>query len=144
MGVMYSVFPLQPELCAWLDEEGLAYPKEPSRNPRLSEIKAVIAANPRWQAELSDEQIGKRWSALLTMADEAGRKPWCMLQIMELRPAENEFYFEKGDPVMILKFLCDLCVTTGPLVLISDAGDVPLVVQAGDNARALFDGWGNV
>ena len=97
MGVMYSVFPLQPELCAWLDEEGLAYPKEPSRNPRLSEIKAVIAANPRWQAELSDEQIGKRWSALLTMAEEAGRKPWCMLQIMELRPAENEFYFEKGD-----------------------------------------------
>ena len=143
MGVMYSVFPLQPELCEWLDEQGVAYPDVPSRNPRLQELKAVIAARPQWGAEISDEVMGKSWNALLTGIPQAGHEPWCVLQIIALQPGENEFYFENGDPVMILDFLIELCEFTGPLVLISDAGDLPLLVQAGERAQVLFDDWGN-
>ena len=143
MGVMYSVFPLQPELCEWLDEQGVTYPDVPSRNPRLQELKAVIAARPQWSAEISDEVMGKSWNALLTGTRQAGREPWCVLQIIALQPGENEFYFENGDPVMILDFLIELCEFTGPLVLISDAGDLPLLVQAGERAQVLFDDWGN-
>ena len=142
MGVMYSVFPLQAQLCEWLDEQGVAYPDVPSRNPKLEELKAVIEARPQWRAELSAEVMGKSWNALLTGIPQVGREPWCVLQIIVLQPGENEFYFENGDPVMILDFLIGLCEFTGPLVLISDAGDQPLLVQAGDSAQVLFDGWG--
>ena len=143
MGVMYSVFPLQAELCEWLDEQGVAYPDAPSRNPTLDELKAVIAARPQWHAEVSAEIMGKSWNALLTGVPEAEHEPWCVLQIIALQPGENEFYFENGDPVMILDFLIGLCKFTGSLVLISDAGDLPLLVQAGDSAQVLFDDWGN-
>ena len=143
MGVMYSVFPLQAELCEWLDEQGVAYPDVPSRNPTLDELKAVIAARPQWHAELSAQVMGKSWNALLTGIPQAGHEPWCVLQIIALQPGENEFYFENGDPVMILDFLIGLCKFTGPLVLISDAGDLPLLVQAGDSAQVLFDDWSN-
>ena len=142
MGVMYSVFPLQAQLCEWLDEQGVAYPDVPSRNPKLEELKAVIEARPQWRAELSAEVMGKSWNALLTGIPQVGREPWCVLQIIVLQPGENEFYFENGDPVMIFDFLVGLCEFTGPLVLISDAGDLPLLVQAGDSAQVLFDGWG--
>ena len=146
MGVMISVFPLQADLCEWLDEQGVSYPREASRNPTLAEIKAVIASHPEWHAELSDERQGQRFSALLTEAagaESVGRSPWFMMQIIALKPGPNEFYFENGDPLMILKFLCELCAATGPLVLMTDAGDPPLVVQAGASAQALFDGWSN-
>ena len=142
MGVMYSVFPLQPELCEWLDEQGVAYPDVPSRNPRLQELKAVIAARPQWRAEISDEVMGKSWNALLTGTRQAGHEPWCVLQIIALQPSENEFYFENGDPLMILEFLCELCTATGPLVLITDTGAPPLVVHPGGSSQELFDGWG--
>ena len=146
MGVMYSVFPLQADLCEWLEEQGVRYPSQTSRNPTLAEIKAVIASHPKWQAELSDEREGKRFSALLTEvtdAESAERISWCMVQIIALQPGPNEFYFENGDPLMILEFLCELCTATGPLVLITDTGDPPLVVHTGSSSQELFDGWGN-
>ena len=143
MGVMYSVFPLQSELCDWLDEQGVVWPEVPSRNPTLAELKAAIARMPDLQSEASAEVLGQRWSNLLTQTTSGAKRPWCMLQIIALQERENEFYVENGDPVLILQLLAQLCESTGPLVLITDAGDIPRLVQAGDDAQKLFDSWGS-
>jgi hypothetical protein len=143
MGVMYSVFPLEEKMHGWLEEQAIAFPTALSRNPTLVELQEVIASLESHTATQSPGEVGAPWEALVTRNGDANGQSWFVVRILHLTEGENDFYFDKGAPELIIEVLIRLAVKTGPLVLVSDAGDPPLVIQAGKSAKDLFQSWGS-
>lgn len=132
MGVLYSVLPLDPELAAYLRTLKIAVPKKlpSSRLPTPAELVKVAESIPKTKSDLVHTA-----GALRQIHLSATRKPeagwWTSLQVLENTGDDEacEFYFEKGWPALIIEFLIRLTVFTGPLVLIPDTGDDPLLID---------------
>jgi hypothetical protein len=143
MGVMYSVFPLRGDMREWLQGEvGVALPGEDGRNPLASELLQVLRSLEGFETEESGFILGSPWTCLVKHMEDPERGGWLCANILNLEGGENEFYFEKGSPELILEVLARLAFTVGPLVLMTDSGDEPLVVRPGDSAKDLFATWG--
>ncbi len=144
MSAMYSSFPLDEEIKSWLEEQAIEYPSSPEgRNPTLVEIKSAIANLEEYTIKETEAEVGKPWQAFIENKHDTERSDWATLNIITLTDDRNEFYFEKGCPKLIIKFMVFLAQHTGPLVLICDAGDPPLVVTGEADPKALFESWGN-
>ena len=142
MGVMYSAFSITEEMASWLKEEAVDFPTgEASRNPSLAEIKSVLAELNEYSIKCSNEVFGSNWQAFIEHKDDPENKGWAILSILKLQEDENEFYFEKGWPELVIEITTKLAEKTGPLVLICDAGGAPLVVKSGANAGELLATW---
>jgi hypothetical protein len=142
MSVMYSVFPLEHRMREWLEEQNVPLPAVFGRNPTLAELQGAIASLCSHSTKQTTAVLGQSWEAFVTRNGDPESESWCIARIIKLAEGENEFYFEKGSPELIIEVLAKLAEETGPLVLVSDAGDVPLVVEAGKNAEELFLSWG--
>lgn len=143
MSAMYSLFPLAEEMKSWLDEQSIAYPlNTESRNPLLTEIQSAIAQLEDYKVEETPIEVGKHWQAFIQNKDDPEHKGWAILNIICLTDGPNEMYFEKGWPDLIVKITVLLSRHTGPVVLICDAGDPPLVVTADADPDVLFQSWG--
>jgi hypothetical protein len=140
---MYSVYPLVEEIKSWLDEMSVVYPSShEGRNPELTEIQSALAQLDGYSVKASAPEIGKTWQALIENTQGPEENGWALLNIIQLAEGPNEFYFEKGWPDLIVKITHLISRASGPLVLICDAGDPPLVVTAEADPVALFEGWG--
>lgn len=140
---MYSVYPLMAEVRPWLDEQSVSYPPDvEGRNPTLLEIRAALALLLGYSVKETTAEIGKFWQAFIESADSPETKGWAILNILDLAEGPNEFYFEKGFPDLIVAITVLVANYTGPLLLICDAGDPPLVITPGADARELFESWG--
>jgi hypothetical protein len=142
MGVMYSVFPLRGEMREWLQNQGVDLPAEDGRNPLPNELVHVLRSLEGYELEESGFSVGAPWTGLVKHKQDPESGGWLCANIINLAEGENEFYFEKGSPELILEALARLAFTVGPLVLITDSGDEPLVVRPGDAAKELFASWG--
>jgi hypothetical protein len=143
MGAMYSVHPLIEKIKLWLDEQSIEYPADINgRNPTLSEIQQSLGQLVGYSSNMTVAEIGKPWQAFIEDRMDPEKKGWAILNIINLTNSNNEFYFEKGCPDLIVRFTVLLTKYTGPLVLICDAGGPPLVVTASANPQALFESWG--
>lgn len=129
MGVLWTVWPLDEQMQAWLGEQGIEFPDKPSRFPTGGEIKAVLEAFPG-AAEITDNGIGGAYSAFLTLG-AADDEMWTLLQITSFTGDEEpqELWFEKGHEQLIADVLRKLTPACGPLVLIADVGDPPQVID---------------
>lgn len=130
MGVLWTVWPLNEEMKSWLDESGVPYPKLPSRWPKGSEIKEVVASLDDFDIQVNDNGIGAAWQASIVAKKGGDSGEWTLLNIREYTgdDKEQELCFEKGWESLITKVLELLTVHSGPLVLIPDSGAEPTVV----------------
>lgn len=129
MGVLWTVWPLDEQMTAWLDDQGIAYPTQPSRFPTGAEIRAVLSSFPG-NVEVTENGDGGPYSAYVTQGmGEAER--WTLLQVTEFTGNSHpqELWFEKGDEELIKDLLQRLTRACGPLALIADVGDPPQIIN---------------
>lgn len=129
MGVLWTVWPLDEQMRAWLDDQGIAFPDKGSRFPTGSEIKQMLAVFPG-SAEITDNGVGASYSAFLTQG-AADDELWTLLQIAEFTGDDEpqQLWFEKGHEQLIADVLRKLTPACGPLALIADVGDPPQIID---------------
>ena len=133
MGILWTVWPLDEKMCAWLDETGVAYPDVASRFPTGREIKEVVAGLVDFDVEITDNGLGAAWQAFVVSRAGGDTGPWTLLNVSEYSGDDQpqELWFEKGWESLITSILAALAVRAGPLVLIADTGDDPVVIMGG-------------
>ena len=144
MGVLYIVVPLTDEVTGWLEKLGINYPNQcSSRNPFGSEIVSTLDGLTQLSIEYSGEAIGSNWQATVCSKQDPARGPWTLLNIRSFKEfdAENEICFEKGHPNLIVEILHRLTQSTGPLVLVPDTGEDPLVIQPTLSPESMLSSW---
>lgn len=142
MSVIHSIYPIDETMASDLNDESIEYPiGVASRNPFVEEIKAAISTLDVYSVEYTKEVIGKRWQAEIKHKTDPENMAWVLLTIPKLQKGENEFFFESGWPDLILEVVIKIAEKTGPLVLISDADEMPLVVKPDADPKALLASW---
>ena len=124
------MWPLDDQMCAWLDEQQIAYPKAPSRFPTGAEIKRVINSLNGYNVEVNDNGVGASWQASIVHESGGDSGPWTLLNISTYSgDAEpQQLWFEKGWESLVTEILQKLTNACGPLALIADSGDKPTVI----------------
>ena len=142
MGVLYHVEPLDGEMTALLKEMGAAVPRAAGRgrNPTPAEVREAcgalrgfttrfnVKAKARWQAIVEGAKGGEGTIVNVTKFSGAEDKP-------------HAIWFEKGSPGVVLEIVKRLCAGCGPLVVLPDSGDVPVLVTAGAVVKKLLAEW---
>lgn len=129
MGVSHTVLTLldDPAFEPWLHEHGVVLPRPWSahRYPSPAEIRAVLDQQPGYMVEYS---VGPGlWDAYIKV--EAGHKTAIWVRNFSAdETAPHEFFFHKGSEVLNIQILEQLALVCGPLVLVSDAEGLPMVV----------------
>lgn len=129
MGVLYTAWPVDQQMTEWLDELDIEAPKAASRFPSKVETRNALGALRDLRIKYTDNGPGARWSAFIDCADDD-----TLWTVLHAEPKDGnddvtEIHFEKGEPALILALLRDLSSVTGPIVLIADTGDAPVVVH---------------
>lgn len=144
MGVLYIVWPVDEPVREWLASHAIDAPPSASRWPSKREIQVSLKRLHGFQVRVTDNGPGARWDAFVEHAGAAGL--WTVLEAKPRDGADdaNEITFEKGNPALILALLRDLSRVTVPLVLMSDAGDDPVIVSPTIPFRQLVQPWCDV
>jgi hypothetical protein len=130
MGILYTVWPLDPDAKKWLRSQQILFPDIPARWPSRIELEAVLKELKGFAIEYANNGPGKRWDADISDGEEDGN--WTLLHA---EPYEGDdgcthVHFEKGEPTLIVAILRSLSATTGPFMLLPDIGCPPMVVSA--------------
>ena len=132
MGVLWTVWPLDEKMKSWLDETGVEYPAAPSRFPTGSEIKKVVASfKEGFDVKINDNGLNGPWQASIVSKAGGDTGEWALLNISEYSgdDQEQELWFEKGWESLNVKILKELSLHSGPLVLLADTGEEPIVIS---------------
>jgi hypothetical protein len=134
MGVLYTVLPLEPKVLAWLKNLGVELPSGSavSRNPTPAELRAAVTALPGYQAEITEAELGGTWQAWVESTREPEEGPWTLVNVLDYQGehVQREFGFEKGWDTLIVSIVSRVAECCGPLVLLPDTGDRPIVVTS--------------
>ena len=132
MGVLWTVWPLDDDMKSWLDECGVEFPSVSSRFPTGREVKEVLASLSAFDVEIFANGIGGSWQASIVSKSGGDSGEWTLLNISEYSGDEEpqRLWFEKGWESLIVSILKKLARNAGPLVLIPDTGEEPVVVEA--------------
>jgi hypothetical protein len=145
MGVIYCVLPLDDDAEALLRNAEMAVPKFKgrARNPTPKEIRSVCQAMANVQTRVRARK-GRFWQIDIKSTAGGKRAPATLLNIDDFSGNEDEaqeIWFEKGSPALMLEVVRGLAGKCGPLVVLPDTGDAPVVVTARDNVDELLDAW---
>lgn len=150
MGVLYNVFPLSPDIVEWLDANQIAHPQAigETRNPTPGELRKVLQSltgihieyDVRLEYDLS-ANIGT-YGAFIT-TDDTGETPWTQVNVSDYAGEHqpHHIWFDKGWPSLILRILIKLTALTGPLLLVPDTRERPVVVTSTDTVVDLLQQW---
>lgn len=144
MGVLYSVFPIDAEMVTHLVELGVAnqHTGAYTRNPTPAEVRVATKGIPEINSVINESSSGELLQIELTTPDpETG--PWTLINVEDYE-AEHlpcRIWFEKGWPGLILEVLIRITRNTGPLVVVPDTGESPVVVLPTDSMEALIESW---
>ena len=140
MGVIYIAAPLDQELSLWLDElsEEFDYhvPDSSGRAPLVSEVLQVANQLPNANTETFKGDTG------IQLHIERSDETWTSVVLDAVEEdQECSVVFEKGSESLILELVVSLAQACGPFVLVSDTGDLPVLVQASDHPQTLEAKW---
>jgi hypothetical protein len=132
MGVLWIVLPLDEPIKRWLDNLGISFPAKPSRFPTGTEIKTALAEMRGYDVTISDNGLGGCWEADIVDRRGADEYGWALLRILKYAGDDQpqELYFEKGSEAVMAAILSRITTVCGPLVLVPDTGDPPIVIDA--------------
>ena len=130
MGILWTVWPLDSQMTAWLQELEVPHPDVLSRFPTGREIKTVLSKLHGFNVEIRDNGIGFAWQASIVSVLGGDMCEWTLLNINEYSgdDEQQQLWFEKGWESLIKSILCRLVKDAGPLVLIDDASSRPQVI----------------
>ena len=83
MGILWTVWPLDDGMCTWLDEQGVAYSRKPSRFPTGTEIKAVVSGLTSHTVKVNDNGLHAAWQALITQDEDQVGQEWAVLTVSD-------------------------------------------------------------
>ena len=133
------------QIPAWLSEFGIAYAslEKTGRYPTPAEIVQILAgadlieANyPSGKTEgfsgvlITDEYLTGTTSTVLNVVEFSGNSH---------RP--HRIWFEKGSPWLILYLTEKLTHVCGPLIVVPDDSEIPVLVRPGDDETELMEAW---
>ncbi|MFM0640036.1 hypothetical protein PQQ63_25410 [Paraburkholderia metrosideri] len=131
MGVLWTVWPLDSQMNAWLQELEVPHPNVLSRFPTGCEIKTPLSRLHAFNAEIRGNGIGGAWQASIVSVLGGDKGEWTLLLNINEYSGDYEqqrLWFEKGWESLIKTILRHLIKDTGPLVLIDDASSQPQVI----------------
>lgn len=140
MSTLYTVWPLDSEMKAWLESQDIALPDDATaRWPSREEVVALLSALRDFKIRYAENGPNEIWDALVR--EEQDDAWWTLLQAKpkDGSDAVIELSFEGGEPALIIAILRDLSDVTGPLVLMADAD--ALVVGKHVPYEALVHEW---
>ena len=143
MSVTHVVVPLGPSLHDYLDAEGASYPSEVGRRPSLLEVRAAIAVLPDVTAAFDVPLPGGTWTATLETDPAQPSHDWAVITAHPFNDEASgyDIAFERGSPELIVSVIHALSSITGPLVLVPDSGEAPLVVSPHHTVPGLLSSW---
>jgi hypothetical protein len=144
MGVLYVVFPLDQQMAEYLRSIEVKLPRADSwgRNPTLEQVRAVCAALPDMQVEISSSR--QWWHASFRGRADRQIEAWADLHVSDFNGNESlphSICFEKGWPCLMLRIVHALSAYCGTLVVVPDTGCAPIAVSAGDDPARLLASW---
>ena len=141
MGVLYSAYPLVPEMLDWLDERGVAYP--PNIRGRRATPREIRAATDALVGFVVKYNGDDDFTQVVIHSGTPGEGPWTYLDLMRRSGPDDpaEFYFDKGWPEAIIPVLINLSRATGPLVLIDDVCSSPVVITPDKSVESVMAEW---
>ena len=145
MGVLYSVFPIDAEMTAYLETVGETAPesRQMSRNPTPLEIREVCG-------RLKDQRVqffsppNHAWQVMIEGRNDPEHQPWTLLNISAFNGDEtlpHPIWFEKGWPSLILRVVRDLTEYCGTLVLVPDSGGKHVVLSSSSKVQEILRTW---
>ncbi len=142
MGVIYVAIPLNDESETWLDSWEIEYdiPDQRGRDPTFAEITGVLARLPNAEVETG------RHDNLFEASIERDEDTWTNLVLNDVTDDDGActVVFEKGSELLILEILILLADKCGPLILNADTGEEPILVNARDTPKNLYDQWNRI
>ena len=146
MGVFYIVDPLDDEGREWLGAVGVALPRrrQDGRHPTPAEVREVCDALAGYRTEYNVSAKKKVWQADVQGVKRADRHGGTLLDVDKWGGSEQKrqrIVFEKGDPSLVLRIVHGLSARCGPLVVVPDSGDSPVVVWAEAKLEKLLREW---
>jgi hypothetical protein len=141
MGVIYSVIPLASDIAEWLDEQHVAYPHGAAgRNPTPDEVRDATSNLHGFVVEYIG---GDQFTQVDIHAPNEAEGPWTLLNLQSRRGSDVpvEIYFEKGWPEAIVPVLLRLSAVTGPLLLLADTGEAPVVITPDKALETVLEEW---
>jgi hypothetical protein len=130
MGMLWTVWPLDYQMKAWLQELEVPHPNVTSRFPTGREIQTVLSQLHGFNVEIRENGIGSAWQASVVSVHGGDNGGWALLNVNEY-PGDHEeqqLWFEKGWESVIKIILRQLANVVGPLVLIDDADGQPQII----------------
>ena len=139
MGVLYIPLALDEQTREWLSEADIPVSARlKSRLPSLSNIKEALSQLDGYVVEGATFELGHPMQIdISTKAFDSHTT----LNIERLEEKDNELLFEKGDPYLIALIVKLMSEHTGPLVLTTDSGDLPLLITPDTDIEAMVDEW---
>lgn len=144
MGVIYVVQPLNDEVADLLTTIDIDHPNGvPSRNPTVREIVTVIEELPGYTVEYSGGNVGEFWQASVGKLPPPADARLTNLNIHKFQgmDEENEIAFEKGWPELIVDILIRIARHTGPLMLVADTSEYPIVIPGNADRSHILQMW---
>jgi hypothetical protein len=149
VGVLYSVWPLDDrmrEALAQLGHRGTPSQAD-GRNPTPAEIRRVVGGLSGFKCSFNDPpRLGRIWQACVEHAGDPDRGGWTLINMSQYagERAPADIWFEKGWPDLIVQIAIGLAEACGPLVIVPDTGESPLLVNARDDVATLLARWDHV
>ena len=144
MGVFYAAFPLDDNSREWLDDEGVAYPKEDGTAPTPNQLKKILS---KLDGHLVEFNIKKGvWQADVSTPESPDQSPWTLLDVMDYCDAKTpcRFGFDKGSPELVIKIAHRIAQLCGPIVVAPDTGCAPVVVEADSDVEQIVQSWEHI
>jgi hypothetical protein len=145
MGVIYIVHPLDDDVRPWLDEQGVPYPElsGPSRHPTPAEVRTSMEALDGYTVDVNSSDVGGLWQADIYHTEDPESGGWTLANVLNYAGDHEptSLGFEKGWPELIVKILVPITEFTGPLILIPDTGEAPVVISAELSPEEIVNGW---
>ncbi len=122
---------------------GIAHPAlHPAhRDPTPREVVAAMRALSGFEVEVTAPEAGGTWRARIQAGEDG---PWTVaaMQPFAGEEAPRKLRFEGGWPDVIVLLLQYLVPACGPLVLVPDSGDPPVVLTGHGSADEILSPWG--
>ena len=144
MGVTYVAVPVEGETLRWLEKLGVGIPGDlpNTRLPTFRELRGALDSPTGFDIEIQfgDEGVVV---ALIEPAAEATKGQYTRINIFDFRGDDESCtpVFEKGSELLIIDILSRLANTTGPVALVPDTGERPLIVASGADSHATLREW---
>jgi hypothetical protein len=144
MGVIYIVLPLsheEDEIISWLHSLRLTCPPDEGRYPTIEELRFVLDHLDGYSIHYSTG--AGHWYADVSPTDQV-TSDWACIVVDNYHDNDtdsHDFYFERGSPRVMLLILQRLTRMCGPLILLADTGDLPMVVTADLDLDQALHAW---